>query len=73
MEGLDRVEIPLESPKLALFERKGGFLFSERWLAQNGTVAFFERTTHAPPAFRSSLLATRHAPSSAGRQVGEVI
>jgi len=46
MEGLDEVGFPLESPKLALFHRKGGFLFSEHWLAQNGTVAFFERTTH---------------------------
>jgi len=45
MEGLDGVGFPLESLKLALFHRKGGFLFSERWLAQNGTVAFFERTT----------------------------
>jgi hypothetical protein len=44
MEGLDGVGIPLESPKLALFQRKGGFLLSERWLFQNGTVAFFERT-----------------------------
>jgi hypothetical protein len=29
---------------MALFQRKGGFLLSERWLFQNGTVAFFERT-----------------------------
>jgi len=46
MEGLDGVGIPLESPKLALFQRKGGFLLSERWLAQNGTVALFVRATH---------------------------
>ena len=45
MEGLDGVGIPLESPKLALLQRKGGFLLSERWLAQNGTLAFFARTT----------------------------
>ena len=31
---------------MALFQRKGGFLLSERWLAQNGTVALFERTMH---------------------------
>jgi hypothetical protein len=47
MEGLDGVGIPLESPKLALFQRKGGFLLSERWLAQNGTVALFVRATHS--------------------------
>src|SRR5208283_2263496 len=53
MEGLVGVGIPLESPKVALFQRKGGFLLSERWLAQNGTVAFFGRTTHPRRAYGS--------------------
>ena len=45
-----RCGIPLESPESALFQRKGGFLFSERWLAQNGTVALFARTMHQTAA-----------------------
>lgn len=31
---------------MALFPRKGGFLFSERWLRQNGSPALFGRITH---------------------------
>jgi len=31
---------------MALLERKGGFLFSERWLRQNGMLAFFRRNIH---------------------------
>jgi hypothetical protein len=54
MEGLVGVGIPLESPKLALFQRKGGFLLSERWLSQNGTVAFFARIMHGGCQRRNS-------------------
>lgn len=38
--------VPLGGRKLAPLQRKGGFLFAERWLRQNGTVAIFERSTH---------------------------
>jgi len=31
---------------MALFQRKGGFILSERWLFQNGTAAFFAQTMH---------------------------
>ena len=33
-------------PRVAFFPRKGGFLFSERWLRQNGRPAFFSRIMH---------------------------
>jgi hypothetical protein len=32
VEGLERVRFPTVPPKVASFDRKGGFLFSERWL-----------------------------------------
>jgi hypothetical protein len=35
-----------EPRAVALFGRNGGFLFRERWLRQNGTVALFGRSTH---------------------------
>jgi hypothetical protein len=38
------VDVPAGSPKVALFPRNGGFLFPERWLRQNGSLAFFGRT-----------------------------
>ena len=31
---------------MALFPRKGGFLLSERWLRQNGSLALFDRIMH---------------------------
>jgi len=37
------VDVPAESPKLALFPRNGGFLFPERWFRQNGNLALFRR------------------------------
>jgi len=46
VEGLERVRFPIVPPKVAFFDRKGGFLFSEHWLFQNGTVAFFARIMH---------------------------
>ena len=32
LEGLERVRFPTVPPRVAFFDRKGGFLFSERWL-----------------------------------------
>ena len=42
------MRIPAETPKLALFDRKGGFLFPERWLSYFGTAAFFARIMQVP-------------------------
>lgn len=40
-------------PKTGSFPAEGGFLLSERWLFQNGTVAFFERTMQNQPKDQS--------------------
>jgi hypothetical protein len=45
---LQPVRIPAETPKLALFDRKGGFLFPDRWLSYFGTAAFFARIMQVP-------------------------
>ena len=44
------MDVPVGSPKVALFPRNGGFLFPERWLRQNGNLAFFRRIMHQTPS-----------------------
>ena len=41
--GIGEKEGSEESGKVSLYSRKGGFLFSERWLRKIGKLAFFDR------------------------------
>jgi hypothetical protein len=44
--GIGEKEGSEESGKVSLYSRKGGFLFSERWLRKIGKLAFFDRIMH---------------------------
>jgi hypothetical protein len=46
--GIGEKEGSEESGKVALYSRKGGFLFSERWLRKIGKLAFFDRIMQIP-------------------------
>jgi hypothetical protein len=46
--GIGEKEGSEESGKAALYSRKGGFLFSERWLREIGKLAFFDRIMQRP-------------------------